>query len=66
MFNVSPQTNDELVRRMAALGIREADLVEQFIKGSGSGGQKVNKTSSCVYLLHKPSGIEIKWSEQKV
>ncbi len=45
---------------MAALGITEDDLVEKFILGSGSGGQKINKTSSCVYLKHLPSGIEIK------
>ena len=65
MFNISPQTSDELVRRMAALGIRESDLVENFIKGSGAGGQKVNKTSSCVYLLHRPSGIEIKCQRER-
>ena len=49
-----------MVERMQRLGIREADLEEKFIRGSGAGGQKVNKTSSCVYLLHRPSGIEIK------
>ena len=45
---------------MAALGLLENDLIEKFILGSGSGGQKINKTSSCVYLKHVPSGIEIK------
>lgn len=65
MFSVSQQNQDDLVRRMGALGIREGDLVEQFIKGSGAGGQKVNKTSSCVYLLHKPSGIEIKCQRER-
>jgi protein subunit release factor B len=65
MFSVSPQKIDELTRRMAALGIREADLVEQFIKGSGAGGQKINKTSSCVQLLHRPSGIEIKCQRER-
>jgi protein subunit release factor B len=65
MFTISPQTQDELVQRMAALGIRESDLVERFIKGSGSGGQKINKTSSCVYLLHRPSGIEIKCQRER-
>jgi protein subunit release factor B len=49
-----------LAGRMAALGIREADLTEKFILGSGPGGQKVNKTSSCVYLAHRPTGIEVK------
>jgi peptide chain release factor len=57
---VRPEKQDQLAARMLKLGIREADLVERFIKGSGKGGQKINKTSSCVYLLHRPSGIEIK------
>jgi len=50
----------DLSDRMEKLGIREEDLIEKFILGSGSGGQKVNKTHSCVYLKHIPSGIEIK------
>jgi len=45
---------------MARLGVREADLIEKFVLGSGSGGQKVNKTASCVYLRHVTSGIEVK------
>lgn len=45
---------------MDQLGVFEADLVEKFILGSGSGGQKINKTHSCVYLKHLPTGIEIK------
>lgn len=51
---------EQLEKRMEALGILEADLEEKFIQGSGSGGQKINKTSSCVYLRHEPSGIEVK------
>lgn len=51
---------DELAARMLRLGIQESDLVEKFILGSGSGGQKINKTSSCVYIKHIPSGIEVK------
>jgi len=45
---------------MTKLGIHEDDLIEKFILGSGKGGQKVNKTSSCVYLKHLPTGIEVK------
>jgi protein subunit release factor B len=45
---------------MGALGIDESDLTEKFVRGSGAGGQKINKTSSCVYLHHRPSGIEVK------
>lgn len=51
---------EEISDRMLELKIKEADLVEKFILGSGSGGQKINKTSSCVYLKHVPSGIEVK------
>lgn len=51
---------EELAARMAKLQIQESDLIEKFILGSGSGGQKINKTSSCVYLKHVPSGLEIK------
>lgn len=57
---IRPEKQDQLAARMLKLGIREVDLVERFIKGGGKGGQKINKTSSCVYLFHRPSGIEIK------
>ena len=55
----------QLAEQMHKLGIHEDDLVEKFIKGSGKGGQKINKTSSCVYLHHKPSGIEIKCQRER-
>lgn len=51
---------EQLAARMAALGIFERELVEKFVRGSGPGGQKLNKTSSCVYLKHLPSGMEVK------
>ncbi len=57
---ISAEKKEQLQRRMAALGIEEDDLVEKFVRGTGSGGQKINKTSSTVYLKHEPSGIEIK------
>ena len=62
---VSKGKIDELEKRMLLLGIREDDLIEKFILGSGSGGQKINKTSSCVYLKHIPSGIEIKCQQER-
>lgn len=49
-----------LQARMAALGLVEEDLVERFVKGSGPGGQKINKTASCVFLKHVRSGVEVK------
>lgn len=57
---VTPEKLDAMTRRMAALGIAEADLLEKFVRGSGSGGQKINKTSNCVFLKHLPSGVAIK------
>lgn len=62
-FAVSPEKNAELRRRMAALGIREEDLEEQFVRSSGKGGQHVNKSSTCVQLRHRPTGIEVKCME---
>ena len=46
--------------KMASLGIRESDIEELFIRSNKPGGQKVNKTSACVYLKHIPTGIEVK------
>lgn len=57
---VGKEKEKELEARMEELGIYEEDLVEKFIRAGGRGGQKVNKTSSCVYLKHIPSGMEVK------
>ena len=59
----NPITSEKLAaleQRMAGLGITEGDLLEKFVRGSGAGGQKINKTSSCVFLKHLPSGVCIK------
>ena len=56
---------EELHLRMQRLKIKDSDLVEKFILGSGSGGQKINKTSSCVYLKHLPTGIEVKCQKSR-
>lgn len=50
---------------MESLGVREEDLEEQFIRSSGKGGQHVNKTSTCVYLKHKPTGVEVKCMRER-
>jgi protein subunit release factor B len=62
---LSNDTKLRLAEKMARLGLKEADLIEKFILGSGSGGQKINKTSSCVYLKHLPTGIEIKCQRER-
>ena len=59
-FGVGQEKLDDLARRMEDLGILEEDLTEKFVRSSGPGGQKVNKTSTAVYLRHEPSGIEVK------
>lgn len=56
---------ETLAERMEALGILEEDLEERFVLGSGSGGQKINKTSSCVYLKHLPTGREVNCQETR-
>jgi peptide chain release factor len=58
-FAVSEEKNRWLRQKMAELGVREEDLVESFVRSSGNGGQHVNKTSSCVQLKHKPTGIQV-------
>jgi len=59
-FAVSQEKNEWLEERMKALGIAEKDLEEKFVRSSGKGGQKVNKTSTCVFLKHLPTGLEVK------
>lgn len=56
---------EELRTRMALLEVREEDCIEKFVLGTGKGGQKVNKTASCVYLKHSPSGLEIKCQQER-
>jgi len=65
LFPVSAAKNRWLKEEMEALGIHEKDIEEKFIRSSGSGGQKVNKTSTCVYLKHIPTGIEIKYMRER-
>jgi len=57
---VSLEKEKDLLERMNRLGISEGDLQETFIRSSGPGGQKVNKTATCVYLVHVPSGMSVK------
>lgn len=62
---ISPAKIHDLDHRLLALGISENDLKEDFIKGSGKGGQKINKTSSCVQLTYLKTGLVIKCQETR-
>src|SRR5262249_21302450 len=62
---VSPGKEKALAERMQSLGIREEDIEEQFVRASGAGGQKVNKTSACVELHHRPTGIRVKCQQER-
>ena len=55
MAPIRPEKLQDIERRLSALGVKPTDLVWQFVRASGSGGQKVNKTSSAVLLKHVPS-----------
>ena len=62
---VNPWKEEALKVRMLKLGIKQSDIEQNFIRSSGHGGQNVNKTSTCVYLKHLPSGIEVKCSDSR-
>jgi len=64
-FGISPDKEEALLRKMEGLGIRESDLVEKFVRSGGRGGQNVNKVSTCVYLKHLPTGIEVKCQQER-
>jgi protein subunit release factor B len=64
-YPVSPEKADQLAARMAALGVREVDIDESFVRSGGHGGQNVNKTSTCVMLLHRPTGLMVKCQETR-
>ena len=59
-MTISSEKKQALEKRMLRLGILERDIEESFVRSSGAGGQKVNKAASCVYLRHRPTGIEVK------
>lgn len=59
------EAEDSLAARMRHLRIHEEDLQEDFVRGTGPGGQKINKTSSTVVLRHLPTGIEVRCQRER-
>ena len=65
MFPVSPHKAAMLKEKMDRLGVREEEIEEQFTRSGGPGGQHVNKTSTCVILVHRPTGISVRCQEER-
>src|SRR6266496_6551054 len=65
VFPVSPEKQHALAARMRALGVREEDLTETFVRSGGKGGQNVNKVSTCVMLVHRPTGMRVKCQRER-
>jgi len=60
MSVMPPDDDAQFARRLAALGARTEDIEESFVRSGGHGGQNVNKTSTCVMLVHRPTGLMVK------
>ena len=65
VFGVTPQKEAELRGRMERCGLQEADIDESFVRAGGPGGQHVNKSATCVRLLHRPTGLEVKMQQAR-
>src|SRR5258706_8551876 len=64
-FPVSLEKDNQLAQRMAALGVRESEIEETFVRSGGHGGQNVNKCATCVMLLHRPTGLQVKCQDTR-
>ena len=64
-MSINPNKFIALEGKMMRLGVFEKDLIEKFVRGSGKGGQKINKTSNCVWLKHVPTGLEVKCQQSR-
>ncbi len=59
-FGITERKKQELEQRMRKCNLFEKDIEEKFVRSGGAGGQKVNKSSTCVYLKHIASGLAVK------
>ncbi len=64
-FGVTKRKVAELEQRMKSCRLYEKDIEEKFVRSSGPGGQKVNKSSTCVHLTHRPSGLAVKMQKSR-
>jgi len=55
----------EILGLLTELGVNLADIEEKFVKGGGSGGQKVNKAVNAVQLKHLPTGTMVKYHQNR-
>lgn len=64
-MNFPVELPPNFLQKAQELKIQPEDILESFIHGSGHGGQKINKTSSCVLLRHQPTGIEVRCQKHR-
>lgn len=64
-FPVSEHKESQLLQRMAQLGVRDEEIEESFTRSGGHGGQNVNKTSTAVILLHRPTGLRVRCETER-
>ncbi len=64
-MSISTEKENAITARMQELCVSDNDFEETFVRSSGPGGQKVNKSSSCVYLVHIPTGLSVKCQRER-
>ena len=55
----------QIDERLTAVRAHATEVDERFVRGAGPGGQKINKTSSTVWLRHGPTGIEVRCQRER-